>query len=355
MAQDTKSQLARVRAPENLRAGMVSIGLPVYNGARYLRSSLESLVTQDYADFEIIISDNASDDETEAICREYAGRDARIRYSRAEQNMGPVWNAVRVYELARGEYFLLAAHDDLRHPQYLSRCVAELERNPRALFCCTGVRLIDEEDRDISAIFPYRSYPPIGATRYERLSALVRSTSWLHVYSLVRTAALTQTVFGSYMWGGDVVLMADLSLRGEGVYVPEKLFDYRYFSAKTNEDVAQVICTSERSVTVSWSDLATDLLESVQRSPLSLWEKLRLKRMIFFELCIRKTGFGRAMRTEGFAATRRALAGGKYRRALTLVCIAILQQPAYFIERVANSPRWGLKLKRVLFSREPLP
>ena len=97
-------------------------------------SALESLVAQDYADFEIIISDNASQDETETICREYAARDSRIRYYRAERNMGPVWNAVQVYQAARGEYFMLAAHDDLRHPQYLSRCVAELDRNPRALF-----------------------------------------------------------------------------------------------------------------------------------------------------------------------------------------------------------------------------
>lgn len=345
-----------LKAPKDLRAGLASIGLPVYNGARYLREALDSLVAQDYADFEIIISDNASQDETEAICRDYAARDARIRYYRAERNMGPVWNAVQVYQAARGEYFMLAAHDDLRHPQYLSRCVAELERNPRALFCCTGVRLIDEVGRDISETFPYRSYPPTGATPRERLRALIRSSSWLHVYSLMRTSALAQTVLGKNMWGGDVVLMADLCLRGEVANVPEKLFDYRYFAARTNEDLAEAISTSEVSVSVSWSDLTADLMESVQRSPLSFLEKLRLRWMIAVELCLRNAGIGRAMRAEGFQAARRALAGGKYRRAVTLASIRILKQPAYFVERAANSARYrGSKLKRALFSREPVP
>lgn len=342
-----------VHARENLQAGLVSIGLSVYNGARYLRSALDSLVAQDYRDFEIIISDNASEDETEAICQEYAARDRRIRYYRAERNMGSVWNAVRVYELARGEYFMWAAHDDLRHPQYLTRCVAALEQNPLALFCCTGVRLIDDVGHDISEKFPYRSYPPTGATPRERLKALIRSTSWLHVYSLMRTPALAETALGNHMWGGDVVLVADLCLRGEVAYVPEKLFAYRCFAAKTNEELAQTISTPEATVLVSWSDLVADLMESVQRSPLSFAEKLRLKWMIAIEVCLRDAGVGRGMREEGFAATRRAITDGKYRRAVTLASIGIPKQTAFFVQRIANSLRYrSSKLKRSVFPSE---
>jgi glycosyltransferase involved in cell wall biosynthesis len=333
----------------------VSIGLAVYNGGRYLGAALDSLVTQDYADFEIILSDNASDDETEAICREHAARDPRIRYSRNERNMGALWNAVRVYELARGEYFMWAAHDDLRDPQYLSRCVAALESNPRALFCCTGVKLIDADGHDISDTFRFRSYPPIGATPRERFRALIRSTSWLHVYSLIRTPALGQTKLGNYMWGGDVVLVADLCLRGEVAYVPEKLFDYRYFATKTNEELASGISTSETVVKVSWSDLAANLMESVRRSPLSRREKLRLKWMIIFELCIRNAGFGWGMHAEGFEAMRRALAEGKYRRALTLASIALSTQTARFVKRVKRSALYrASKLKKVWFPGEPM-
>ena len=230
-----------VQVPENLRAGLVSIGLPVYNGARYLRSALDSLVAQDYADFEIIISDNASEDDTEAICRDYAAHNARIRYYRAERNMGPFWNAVRAYELARGEYFMLAAHDDLRHPQYLSRCVAELERNPRALLCCTGVTFIDVDGHDITDVFTVRSLRPVGATPRERLRALARSTFWVDAYSLMRTPALRETTFGQELWGGDVLIVSALCLRGEVAEVPERLFSYRCFFDKSAQDIAHAM------------------------------------------------------------------------------------------------------------------
>ena len=80
----------------------VSIGLPVYNGEHFLRSSLDSLLAQRFADFELIISDNASTDSTGAICSEYAARDSRVRYSRLPQNIGGVANHNRVRELARG-------------------------------------------------------------------------------------------------------------------------------------------------------------------------------------------------------------------------------------------------------------
>src|SRR5205823_2839426 len=159
--------------------------------------------------------------------------------------------------------------------------------------------------------------------------------------------ALAETVFGNHMWGGDVVMMADISLRGEGMHVPDKLFDYRYFAAKTAEDVARTISTSEVSVTVSWSDLAADLMESVRRSPLNFPERLSLRWMIAFELCLQNEGIGRGMRAEGFEAARRALAGGKYRRALTLASIGFLTPIKRFSARVANSARYrGSKLKR---------
>lgn len=67
---------------------LISIGLPVYNGERHIRQALDSLLAQNYGDFELIISDNASTDETQQICLEYAARDERIRYYRNERDMG---------------------------------------------------------------------------------------------------------------------------------------------------------------------------------------------------------------------------------------------------------------------------
>src|SRR5688500_7580056 len=91
----------------------LSIGLAVYDGEQYIRQAIESLLGQTYRDFTLIISDNASRDRTEAICREYVDRDARSRYPRNAVNRGLAWNVNHVAELADTEYFKWAAHDDV--------------------------------------------------------------------------------------------------------------------------------------------------------------------------------------------------------------------------------------------------
>jgi glycosyltransferase involved in cell wall biosynthesis len=91
----------------------VSIGLPVFNGEKYLAEALDSILSQTYRDFKLIISDNASTDRTEQICREYAAKDRRIRYYRNEKNIGAPKNFNRVFELSSGKYF---RWDAFTHP-----------------------------------------------------------------------------------------------------------------------------------------------------------------------------------------------------------------------------------------------
>jgi glycosyltransferase involved in cell wall biosynthesis len=326
------------QSSRELQSGLVSVGLPVYNGAQFLREAVDSLLAQDYTNFELIISDNASEDETESICREYAAHDARVRYYRAEQNMGPAWNFLRVYDLAGGEYFLWAAHDDRRAPRCLSLCVAALEQNPRALMCCMDARLIDENGQDVTATYPFRCYHPTGERPIERLRGLVRSSSWLDVYSLFRTPALAEPrQWKINAWGGDVVLVAQLCLSGEVVEAKEQLLDYRYFSSKTVEDVARGQSTSAKSVEVSWSNLTTDILECVQSSPLGFLEKFGVKWMVVVEFCFRNKSVGWGIGKEGFDGARRAFAGGLYGRAFTLSAIALLKRMEGFIQRVKRS------------------
>src|SRR6267142_2279410 len=108
----------------------VSIGLPVYNGEKYLRFALNSVLQQTHDDFELIISDNASTDATQKICREYAAKDQRIRYDRNETNIGAVGNYNRVFELGRGEFFKWASHDDEFHPSLIEKCLKVFEQSP---------------------------------------------------------------------------------------------------------------------------------------------------------------------------------------------------------------------------------
>src|SRR5271169_3585983 len=109
-------------------APRVTIGVPVYNGEKYLPQCLDSLLGQTYHDMEILICDNASMDRTEQICRDYSARDSRIRYVRNPINIGLGGNFRRVLELARGEFFKAAAADDWCGPEFIAQCVAALDR-----------------------------------------------------------------------------------------------------------------------------------------------------------------------------------------------------------------------------------
>ena len=126
----------------------VTIGLPVYNGERYLRPAIESILAQSFPHFELVISDNASTDGTEAICRDDADRDERVRYYRNTANLGMSRNFNLTFERATGRYFKWAADDDLLEPQYLARCVQVLDRDPGVILCHSQVRIIDAGDRN---------------------------------------------------------------------------------------------------------------------------------------------------------------------------------------------------------------
>jgi len=108
----------------------VSIGMPVYNGEKYIRGALESLLAQAFVDFELIISDNASIDGTAAICLEYQSRDSRIRYYRQNENRGPAGNFAYVLNVSTADYFMWAAVDDRWHPSFVETMVQSLDFNP---------------------------------------------------------------------------------------------------------------------------------------------------------------------------------------------------------------------------------
>ena len=117
------------QAARNARPA-VSIGMPVYNGERSIRLALDSLRAQTFSNFELIISDNASTDGTEAICREYAARDNRIKYLRQSTNLGVGANFKFVLDVAQGEYFMWAACDDIRSSDFIEVNAAFLAANP---------------------------------------------------------------------------------------------------------------------------------------------------------------------------------------------------------------------------------
>jgi glycosyltransferase involved in cell wall biosynthesis len=307
---------------------LVTIGLPVYNAGRYLREALDSLLGQDYPNLELIVSDNASDDATAEICTEYIERDARLRYYRNEQNMGSVWNFNRVFELARGEYFMWAAHDDLRDPTYVSACVAALQSRPDAVQCCTGIRFIDQDGRAIEEPPSVVGIRPVGATAGKRLRQVVRAMHWTDLYSLERSAALRRTRGLVQAWGCDVILELELCLLGAVVLVPEPLFAYRRYRAKTLEVLASGLGTVG-GIKVCWSEMAVEMLRAVWLAPYSLMKRLVLVMSFLLNCCVLNHYLGNAIRSDLTPSTRTALHEKRLGRLAALVLIGIFIYPSY--------------------------
>jgi glycosyltransferase involved in cell wall biosynthesis len=123
----------------------VSIGLPVYNGAKYLRQAIESVLSQTFTDFELIISDNNSTDATEAICKEYLEKDSRIRYIRQPLNIGAINNFNAVLKLARGTYYSWICHDDYLDAAYLETLVRYLDGHPDVVLCVSDFYIVKDD------------------------------------------------------------------------------------------------------------------------------------------------------------------------------------------------------------------
>lgn len=310
-------------------APLVSVGIPVYNAQRYLREALDALLTQDYPAMELIISDNASTDATPTICREYAARHPRIRYERAEQNQGAIWNFNRVFTLARGEYFMWAAFDDLREPSSVRRCVEALERHRDAVLCCTDVRFIDEAGRVTEPDPRMRLAHPVGATRADRVRALAGANFWVDFYGLIRRETLATTRLAQPIWGFDVLLILELCLRGGVVVVPEALFAYRIFPEKNQGDLAVGLAgpASPAHVGVSWSNLAMEMAHGISLAPVSRREKLTLTARFLTRFCLLNHTVRGYLRRDVAQGAREALSGHRYRRALALLGLAAVVYP----------------------------
>lgn len=205
------------------RSPRVSIGLPVFNGEKYLTQALNSLVSQDFEDFELILSDNASTDSTEAICREFAEKDRRIQYHRNEANIGASKNYGRVFELARGEFFKWASHDDECHPSLIRRCIEQFQQAPAsAVLVYSKADIIDDfgqfKEPSLDHIDSSSSWPHIRLARVIWLVVFANA-----LWGVVRSSALRRTRLMGVL-EADLVLLTELALQGQLIEIPEVLY-----------------------------------------------------------------------------------------------------------------------------------
>jgi glycosyltransferase involved in cell wall biosynthesis len=220
-------------------APRVTIGMPVYNGERFLREALDSLLAQTFTDFELVISDNASEDATGAICTAYAGRDSRVRYLRQDINHGAAWNHNRVVEEARGELFKLACYDYVCDPAMIAACVQALDRHPEAVLAYPRTRMMMRGD--MSTLQEYTSdmelSSPSAAMRFGDL--IDEAPPSFPLFGVVHLAALRKTpLFESYK-ASDRVVLVRLALAGPFVEAQEAVFYYRWHDNNATKLVAE--------------------------------------------------------------------------------------------------------------------
>ena len=203
----------------------VSIGLPVFNGEKYLKEALDSILAQKYQDFELIISDNASTDHTQQICLDYVTKDSRIRYYRNKQNLGAPRNFNKVFKLSSGEYFKWAAYDDVIAPEYIQKCVSVLNNDPSIVLCHSKTNRIDEHstlvgDYDNRTLRRVSSWKP-----HERFGDLIsiHNPCW-SIFGVMRASSLRKTSLHRSYIGADRNLLAEIGLLGRIYEIPEHLF-----------------------------------------------------------------------------------------------------------------------------------
>ncbi len=210
---------------------LVSIGLPVYNEARHVDAALRALRAQDYPRLEIIVCDNASTDDTLAICRSHAEQDPRVRIEAAAANIGVTANFRRAFELAGGEYFMWASGHDLWSPGLVSECAGLLADHPDACLAYASCDWIGPDGQRL------RRESGWADTRGMAPAARFFTVLWgnMHpVLGLMRSDRLRACGPLPAVVGGDLVLLADLSLRGDFLHAARSGWSRRELRAEAS-------------------------------------------------------------------------------------------------------------------------
>lgn len=234
----------RTDYPGEEHTPLVSVGLPVYNGGKYLAEAIECILMQDFEDFELIISDNNSSDQTSEICDKYKKIDKRIRYVRLKKNIGMKLNFLNVLGLARAPYFMFATHDDLHEKAFMSKCIKVLQTDNSVSLVYPQTKLLNSNSEFLGIAKDHVKADqnnPVDRFRHLILELGICNM----MLGMFRSHVLkTATSWGMSLFG-DTLFLAEVTLSGKIIQIPEPLFirrftrDYNYKSP--DERNAQLI------------------------------------------------------------------------------------------------------------------
>jgi len=204
----------------------LTIGIPVYNGEKFVRDKLENILSQTFQNFEVVIYDN-SNDSTPKICEEYALKDKRIQYIHEKKRSGWIQGFINVMKKAKYEYFVLASIDDLWSPNFLEENLKELEENPSAVASIGELEFIETPTNDSNPkqnnsirekiykktqqkIFRHSFQSTFEAKGpfEKKAEKILRNTWYKHHNGLIRTSALKKSIIEKdmFLWDWPIVL-----------------------------------------------------------------------------------------------------------------------------------------------------
>ncbi len=229
------------------KSPIVSIGVPLFNGERYVEQALNSLLKQSFADFEIVVCDNASTDRTPEIVADLASSDTRIKFFSNRKNRGLVFNFNRVFELGTGKYFRWHAYDDWVQPPLLEKCVAVLEERQDVIGAYSLAHQIDGNGNVVvTDVVEEFKTALLADCPVRRMKSTITLNGWSGIiHGLFRRDAMLDYMPYRDYFGADRLLLTQLALQGKMAAVEDGLFVQRYHddnsSRRSTREIAELL------------------------------------------------------------------------------------------------------------------
>jgi len=205
---------------------ILTIGLPVYNGEKYLAEAIESILAQTFTNFNLIVSDNASTDKTEEICASYIKKDARIKYIKNDKNYGAAYNHNKVFEMSSTKYFKWIACDDIHSPTFIEKCINVLENHSEIVLVYLKSANIGPNGKFLEEnCFNLKGNSDFANKRFDSFINIDHNSN--SIFGIIRRSALVKTDLLRNFLSGDRMLLAQLALLGKFYEIPEVLFFWR--------------------------------------------------------------------------------------------------------------------------------
>ena len=215
----------------------ISIGLPIYNGEKFLCTKLETILSQTFHDFELIISDNASTDLTAKICEEFIKNDSRIKYTRQKKFIHGLENFSFVLEQAKSEFFVWTAADDIWEPKFLEKNIEVLEEDKNIIGSISDVKFFYIYDKNLNSLLKklknenriqFEHCKSAYGDYSQRLKIFLKLRQATSIYAVFRTKNLKKSFSRTKeIYPFDFAIILDLLQYGN-FHVLDELLMFRY-------------------------------------------------------------------------------------------------------------------------------